>query len=287
MDRIIIPVTAISAYLYCKRKLFLESVLKIIEPPKKAMVNGSIRHQAYDEINKIEETVVKSIRADSASATEVLRLYIREYSRVLKQVVMKNKHKLRSAGLPLTDAYSQNWKFLASEAETRAANIISFIEKERFFGAELWEKLVPKIHSELRVVSQGLGLKGVIDRIEDYGTYNIPIELKTGKMPKDGVWPGHRVQIAAYMLMLSEKLNANISTGIIKYLDQNEAREVRMNPFLKEEVEKLAADTRGVLTGKTLPDFADNENKCKACGIREICHNKGLLERKTIILTLA
>ena len=39
----------------------------------------------------------------------------------------------------------------------------------------------------------------------------LPIELKTGKSPKEGVWPGHRVQLSAYVMLLEDNFNMNIS----------------------------------------------------------------------------
>ena len=56
-----ISVSMLSAYLYCKRKLFLERVLGLFEPEKEALVKGTIRHETYDRVNRIEEKIVKSI----------------------------------------------------------------------------------------------------------------------------------------------------------------------------------------------------------------------------------
>jgi len=49
-------------------------------------------------------------------------------------------------------------------------------------------------------------LKGKIDRIEKFNDTAIPVELKTGKAPKGGVWESHMIQVASYMLLLEEKL---------------------------------------------------------------------------------
>ena len=57
-----LSVSSLSAYEYCKRKLFLQNVLGIYEPPKAPLVKGQIRHQTYDKINKVEESLVKDIR---------------------------------------------------------------------------------------------------------------------------------------------------------------------------------------------------------------------------------
>lgn len=57
-----IPVSLLSTYLYCPRKLFLQEVLLLEEPPKDIVVMGSIRHETHDLINKKEEEIVTSIK---------------------------------------------------------------------------------------------------------------------------------------------------------------------------------------------------------------------------------
>ena len=46
-----ISVSMLSTYLYCPRKLFLQKILMVEEPPKESLVMGSIRHEVYDYIN--------------------------------------------------------------------------------------------------------------------------------------------------------------------------------------------------------------------------------------------
>ncbi|MBI2659513.1 hypothetical protein HYX05_05440, partial [Candidatus Woesearchaeota archaeon] len=62
-----ISVSLLSSYLYCSRKLFLEKVLLLEEPPKESLVMGSIRHETYDNINKKEEEIVTSITKEHDS----------------------------------------------------------------------------------------------------------------------------------------------------------------------------------------------------------------------------
>ena len=120
-------------------------------------------------------------------------------------------------------------------------------------------------------------LKGIIDKIEKYEDGIVPVELKTGSMPREGVWPGHRIQIAAYALMLEKKLGKEIKEGVVHYLDPNIRRQVVINPFLREEVKELKDKVRALLDGNEIPAAADNENKCAKCGLKEQCMNEKLL----------
>jgi CRISPR-associated protein Cas4 len=269
-----IPVSLLSTYLYCSRKLFLQEVLLLEEPPKESIVMGTIRHETYDNINKKEEGIVTSI-TKKESLENIQNLYKNEYLKSLRKVVVNNKKKLENLNINILEAYKKSSSFILEESSVRANNIFNFIEVNNIYGEELWQKLTPKIVSELRVESENLKLKGVIDQVHIYGdSYYVPFELKTGRAPQDGVWPSHRIQIAAYSMLLQEKFNKEIKEGFIVYLDSKEKRHIAINPFMKEEVKHIVDEVITLLESKELPDFCTNENKCRKCGLRETCYNE-------------
>ena len=234
---------------------------------------GSIRHETYDGINKKEEDIVVSI-TKRMGLEDIQGLYKREYLKILRKAVTSNKKRLEDVKIGVLDAYKKSFPFIMEESVMRAANIYSFIEKNMVYGKELWEKLTPKIMSELRVESDELKLKGIIDQVHVYDNDYVPFELKTGRMPQDGVWPSHRIQIAAYSLLLQEKFNKQIKEGFVVYLDSKEKRHIAINPYMQEEVKQLLNEVIELLESKELPDFCDNENKCRKCGLKEKCYNK-------------
>ena len=69
-----ISVSMLSTYLYCSRLLFLQKVLELEEVPKDVVVLGSIKHEAFDLINKKEENLVESIKKP-ADFMYLLQLY--------------------------------------------------------------------------------------------------------------------------------------------------------------------------------------------------------------------
>ncbi len=279
-----ISVTMLSSYLYCARKLFLERVLGLFEPEKAALVKGSIRHETYDEANKVEERIVSSIKKGD-EFEDIYNRYAKTYSALLRKSITKNKYRLRNIKLPLIDAYHEIWPFFKRESEIRALNIYKFIVKSNLYGVELWDNLVPKVESEKKIASDELELKGIVDKIEIYPEGYVPVELKTGSMPKEGVWPGHRVQIGAYALMMEEKYGKKIEEAFIHYLDPDERRQVVINPFLKEEVKELKDKVRRLLEENKIPKRTENQNKCCKCGLKKQCFDedslKGLLEKRT------
>lgn len=273
----LISVTLLSAYMYCSRKLFLEKVLKLKEPPKASIALGSVRHQIYDSINKTEEEIAVSI-TKKEKFESIQNIYRQRHLQILREAVLNNKKSLSQANVSLLEAYKKNVDSVVEESSTRASNIFSFMEANNVFGDELWQKLTPKIISELRVDSEKLRLRGVIDQVYAYENYYVPFELKTGSTPRDGVWPSHRVQIAAYSMLLQEKFSSEIKEGFIFYLDSREKRRISINPFMKEEVRQITDEVISLLEGKELPDFCSNKNKCRKCGLREACYDKDKMD---------
>ncbi|HLC62562.1 MAG TPA: CRISPR-associated protein Cas4 [Candidatus Nanoarchaeia archaeon] len=268
-----ISVTLLSSYLYCSRKLFLEKVLMQAEPPKESLVMGSIRHETYDKINKNEELIVTSI-TKIMDFTEMQQLYKQNHLKFLRKSIADNRDRLKSVNLNMLDAYRKSFPFIMEESVTRSKNVFDFILKNNVFGDELWQRLTPKILSELRVESEGLKLKGIIDQVHVYEQDYVPFELKTGRAPDSGVWPSHRIQIAAYSMLLQEKFNKPIKEGFVFYLDTKEKRHIAMNPFMKDEVRQIVSEVIGLLESRNIPDFCNNENKCMKCGLKATCYDE-------------
>jgi len=201
-------------------------------------------------------------------------LYRQRYLEILRKVIIKNKKRLEVVNIGLTEVYKKGFQVVMDESCIRANNIFTFIEANNVFEEELWQKLTPKIISELKIESEELRLKGMIDQVHVYDNDYVPFELKTGSTPQDGVWPSHRIQIAAYSMLLQEKYNKQIKEGFVFYLDSKEKRHISINPFMKEEVKQIVNEVIELLEKKWLPDFCNNKNKCKKCGLRQTCYNE-------------
>ena len=267
-----IAVTKLSEYLYCKRKLYLREVLGFIPELKREVVKGSIRHDVFDKVNKLDEEIIKSFTR-FLSFSDVFMAYRSAYYKSFSGFVKQNKSNLLKVGVKPLDFFHEKWPAFLFEARKRANNVHSFMAKEKVYGNELWERLFPKYLTELRVESDFLKLKGIIDRIEVFEDRAVPIELKTGKMPHEGVWPGHRVQLECYMLLINEVLGKNVQEGYVEYLDGKERRKVVMNPFVRGEIVGLVSDVFAMLESDKVPEKCKNENKCKSCALREECYN--------------
>lgn len=271
-----ISVTTLSSYLYCKRKLYLNNVLGIREPINAALVRGKIRHSAHEEIGKKEELIVKSI--EEQNFEDILTLYQQEHLNLLKNIFIKNSKLIDSVDINKHFLFNEISRFILEESKARAERIFNLIETEKVFGEELWLKVIPKSKQEFRIESINLGLKGVIDRIDVYPEKIVPVELKTGTAPLQGVWGSHRIQLGAYCMLLEEHFNTSIKEGVVVYLDSRKEVPVVMNPYLKEDIIQMTESVKCLLNTPDIPLIEKNQNKCKNCGLRECCFNEKLIK---------
>ncbi|KYK24612.1 hypothetical protein AYK26_03490 [Euryarchaeota archaeon SM23-78] len=282
-----ISVSLLSAYDYCARKLFLEQVLKLVVVPRDVVVKGSIRHEVHDKISKAEESFVKSIKKE-VSHKELLDGYKKSHSDILKQSIIKNKNKLAELKISLLEFFKNTWPLVLEESKDRAFNVHTFIKKYKIYGDELWKELSPKIETEYYVQSEDLQLKGMIDKLEIYENKLVrevvPYELKTGSAPKEGVWPGHKLQTGAYVMLL-EKNKMFVREAFVKYLDINEARVVVMNPFLEKKVLDTRDAVLNLFKNKEIPVFCDNKNKCNSCPLKKKCFDEKFINHRMSLLS--
>src|SRR3989338_4953446 len=130
-----------------------------------------------------------------------------------------------------------------------------------------------------QVSSSILGLRGVIDQLEISGESVIPVELKTGKAPKQGVYEQHQLQLAAYILLLQEQY-PTATYGYVYYLASNEKKKVLINPFLKQEVMQLLNSSKKLLSKQVLPSYCENKQKCLNCEIKKYCYHESYVAEK-------
>jgi CRISPR-associated exonuclease Cas4 len=266
-----ISVNMLSNYLYCPRKLYLQYVLKLARPPKEVLIRGRIRHRVFDTINELDKEIIKGIKSFTPYE-DLVMVFRKEYSSAVREVLDQMKLELLEVGIESTTIFHKVWTIFLKEAQFKAQYVYDFMIHEKVYGDSLWQRLTPKILTEVSIESKELGLKGIIDRIEIHGENYIPVEIKTGKMPSEGVWPGDRIQLEAYMTLLVEEMNKNIKEGYIDYTDYNEKRRISMNPFVRDNILTTVQKVNEVLEGK-LPSIVSNRNKCVSCSFRSKCHN--------------
>lgn len=265
-----IPVSLLSSYLYCPRRIFLERVLEIKPPPAPPTFKGTVKHKVFDLINKNEQDIVTQIKS-FLSFNDVFSLYRRNYYKILSNTIVEFKPKLKELNIDPMQLFHKSWETFLKEAKIRSSNVHNFIKENKVYGDKLWENLTPKYLTEYKLQSEKLQLIGMVDKIEIKNNNYIPIEMKSGNPPKQGVWPGNKIQLLAYILMLKEKFNA--SQGYIHYIDHDDKRVITINPFSEQEVIKIRDNLLNLLNEQKPPKKVENINKCNSCNLKEQCYN--------------
>ena len=268
----------LSSYLYCKRKLFLDYVLKIITPPKDVMLRGTILHKLQEKIFQSEQFIVEKI-LEKTDFESLKNKFSREYQKILTNLIAINRKEIDKYNL-LSNILRSGRKIIGEIAEERTKIILDIIETKNVFGENLWLEIFPKIKAEVTLSSKELNLRGRVDRIEIYPDKMIPVELKTGKSPKEGLWPGQKAQVASYLLMMNEIYGNKIDEGVLFYIDENIRRSIFINPMLKDEIKDLISKVMDVLTSSKLPPFCPNNKKCEKCSLRNFCYDEKFINQK-------
>lgn len=276
-----VSVTDLSAYLFCPRTLYLRKVLKVVPPPREVMVKGTVKHGIIDLMNRREQTIVTSVRRFT-SYPEVYHTYKTAYGKLLRMLILNNHQALATVGINDQEMFRVAWPMVLRETEERAQHLFQFMKANQIFGEELWDRLEPKIKSELAITSDKLQLTGVVDQIRIYPDKIVPYELKSGKIPPEGeIWKSHKVQLTGYVLLLEESFGRPIAEGIIRYLDaerrgsQEETSEPRpsihddrilaINPFLRDDVKELIQKVQTLLSSPVIPAKCPEKKKCREC----------------------
>ncbi len=266
-----LSVTDLTSYMYCSRKLYFSKVLHIREKPSIVSIKGTIKHAVFEYAGKEDKEILSTFTFKN-SLEDLEMQYRRIYYKILMYHIQKAKKDLEAQGLKTLEVYQELWLFFLAEAKEKSVYFYNLAKEKKVYGEALWLAL-PKSVPELRIVSEKLQLIGVIDRVELVDGF-IPIEIKTGSAPRDGVWKEHMIQLGAYMLLLSEHYGKEISEGYVEYRAIQERRKIKMNPFLNDEILELIQKVREILNKKEIPEKTNDIRKCESCGIRDICYSQ-------------
>lgn len=94
--------------------------------------------------------------------------------------------------------------------------------------------------------------------------------MKTGKAPHEGMWENHKIQLAAYMMILKEKEQREIE-GVMEY--GKDQRMLMLNPFIEDKVKELTRTVIEIMQTRKVPQAGLSENKCNVCGLKKYCEH--------------
>ncbi len=265
MQKKMLNVTDLGAYLYCPRKYYIEKVLGKRGPPNKAMIAGSIQHKVLEEFSKQEESLIKSFKTH-LTKSEIKEKFNKLLDLIIQKIFSKNHYMIIKFKISKKELEEKIRKAMSKEVLLIVDSVSETMEKG-FFGQELFENLEPKIISEMALYSDSLGLRGRADRviISKENTI-IPFELKT--RTADKIWPSDEIQVTAYAMMLSEKYNKPVSLGILEA--GSKRHEIEITEERKQKVLGLIKEVKNISKN---PMFPSSFSKCQSCNWEEECEN--------------
>lgn len=259
-----LSVSDLSAYDYCARKLYLVKVLKLKETYTARLSKGKIKHEIFEKINEVE-------RLFFASNDHAEPFFKSKYNTIILTTLLKYKEEIKKFEVDYDEFKKEVIEFFSKIMKIRINQINDFLFKNR--GKKDWRLFEPKTVSEQFITNDKLGIRGIVDFVEVYKDKNIPVEIKSGSIPKQGVWPSHQMQIAAYIKLLEHEYGVTCPKGVVYYIDHDKKVDVWNNEFLDIKINKRIDDIKGMIKAKKLPQFTDNRAKCEACSLKKQCYS--------------
>lgn len=263
-----IPVSAISEYVYCPFKVYLRYV-EGYELENPAIIAGRINHElarGYEELVKrnlwILEPEMSLEEIENVLFTDMPQLVQRIVCRYYNHDSMENSE------------YEKTCSHL--EENLRLDSVITSIKAREILrsgksSSEMVDMLFNPSISEFLLKSNELNLKGKVDKIElGEGTYH-PVEIKSGLPPVNGVWESESLQIAAYSVLIEEEFKKEVQIGFVEYLKIRERKAVVINSKLKDKLFEVLNSINHVLYDCSPPPMTQKPNKCRKCSYSPIC----------------
>jgi len=117
-------------------------------------------------------------------------------------------------------------------------------------------------------VSEKYGLSGRPDYVLAQGDVHIPVEVKTGRVPRGPLF-SHVLQVAAYCLLLEEADGRAPPYGILRY--DGTSHEIEYNEDLKKLLLGKVAEMRTALAKGEAHRNHNRPGKCLGCSRRSAC----------------
>ncbi|KAL6130481.1 hypothetical protein ACLB2K_068860 [Fragaria x ananassa] len=264
---VLVSGTRVAANFICPRRTVLDERLKGNEYSTPALI-GTILHQVFEAALMKEKPTVT---------------FLEEHARMGLQ---RNIENLYACGVHENDVYRTlvdavpkilNWVNIFKNTQDSEASFVDF-------GSEYGVKKVTiseVIDIEEMAWAPKYGLKGMIDasvrvKVEANKSESdmkvMPLEFKTGKVPKD---QEHSAQVILYTLLMSERYKKPVDTGLLCYLqsDQTQGVAVRRPDLvgLIMQRNQLANDIVKASRMQVLPPMLRNPSFCRSCRHLNVC----------------
>lgn len=123
--------------------------------------------------------------------------------------------------------------------------------------------------AEQPLISQRRHLVGRPDYLVDAAEGLIPVEVKSTRLRGDDPYDSHKLQLAAYCLLIEETEARRPPYGILHYA--NATVRIPFDDALRHHLLDLLDQIQQAQTGGELARSHDDPLRCARCGFREAC----------------
>lgn len=116
-----------------------------------------------------------------------------------------------------------------------------------------------------------IGLVGLIDYFEFNGSEAYPVEIKTGKVPPEGIENSHKNQIIAQAILIEKNFDFLVKKAKIYYIESEKVVNHSIHIEDKLNVLKMISEIRQMLIKEKIPEPTKDIGKCKDCECKNYC----------------
>lgn len=123
---------------------------------------------------------------------------------------------------------------------------------------------------DVKLTDATLHLTGILDEVVYAADSELfPVDYKLAAKVS---W-NHKVQLAAYGLLLEASSGRSIRRGFVYLIKPRQMVEVPISPALRAEVMTLLQSMTHAITHEQMPPPASNRGRCVACEFRRFCND--------------
>ncbi len=130
----------------------------------------------------------------------------------------------------------------------------------------------PFLHSEK------LNVTGIPYRLIEIEGSFVPVIIKTGKAPENGVWTNDRLHLTSFAMLAEDMHDGTIKSGFVLYARSGLYRNVNIHANDRRQVLKAIGRVRKIKEG-SMPDKKES-SLCDDCSYSEMCNVKSSLASK-------
>jgi CRISPR-associated exonuclease Cas4 len=134
-------------------------------------------------------------------------------------------------------------------------------------------ELITPVEIEPLMHSDKLNLSGAPSAIVFHDGQKMPLLIKSGNAPEQGVWKNDRIPLAAYSILAEERYDQTVNSAVLFYASQGQARPVRIRPAERREVLNIIKRIEKIKNGK-MPQ-AKRGKLCGYCPYEQMCQSQG------------